>query len=78
MAQWCDQPGIHTTRDLWQHATCHIIHPDPADARKVALARALAVRSYLIDLGVKSRIEVGAFAADGSSGPSERVDVITP
>lgn len=52
--------------------------PDPNDARKVALARALAVRSYLIDLGVKSRIEVGAFAAEGGGGPTERVDVITP
>ena len=52
--------------------------PDPADARKVALARALAVRSYLIDLGVKARIEVGAFSADGRNGASERVDVIAP
>ncbi len=47
--------------------------PDPNDARKVALARALAVRSYLIDLGVKARIEVAAYA-----GASERVDVVTP
>jgi outer membrane protein OmpA-like peptidoglycan-associated protein len=52
--------------------------PDPNDARKVALARALAVRSYLIDLGVKSRIEVGAFAGNGGGGSSERVDVIVP
>ncbi|UYN93524.1 MAG: hypothetical protein KIT25_15855 [Enhydrobacter sp.] len=52
--------------------------PDPADARKVALARALAVRSYLIDIGVKARIEIGANAAQGNSGPSERVDILTP
>lgn len=52
--------------------------PDPADARKVALARALAVRSYLIDLGVKSRIEVGAFSANGHGGASDRVDVFAP
>ena len=50
--------------------------PDPAEARKVALARALAVRSYLIDQGVKTRIEVGAFASNG--GGSERVDVLVP
>ena len=51
---------------------------DPADARKVSLARALAVRSYLIDQGVKSRIEVGAFATNGGGGGGERVDVIAP
>jgi outer membrane protein OmpA-like peptidoglycan-associated protein len=52
--------------------------PDPADARKVALARALAVRSYLIDQGVKIRIEVGAFASEARGVGSDRVDVITP
>ena len=51
---------------------------DAADARKVALARALSVRSYLIDLGVKARIEVGAFAAAQRGGASERVDVVLP
>jgi outer membrane protein OmpA-like peptidoglycan-associated protein len=51
---------------------------DPADARKVALARALSVRSYLIDQGVKARIEVGAFAASRGSGAAERVDVLAP
>ena len=43
------------------------------DSRKIALARALVVRSHLIDRGVKSRIEVGAFAGDG-----ERVDILVP
>jgi outer membrane protein OmpA-like peptidoglycan-associated protein len=45
---------------------------DP-DNRKIALARALVVRSYLIDRGLKSRIEVGGFAGDG-----ERVDILVP
>lgn len=49
---------------------------DPIDVRRVALARALAVRSYLIDQGVTARIEVGAFAA--SRGAGERVDVLAP
>ena len=43
------------------------------DSRKVALARALVVRSYLIDRGVKSRIEVGSFAGDGDS-----VEILVP
>jgi outer membrane protein OmpA-like peptidoglycan-associated protein len=46
---------------------------DP-ESRKIALARALVVRSYLIDRGVKSRIEVGGFS--GSEG--ERVDIVVP
>jgi len=51
---------------------------DPGDARKVALARALSVRSYLIDQGVKARIEVGAFASTTRGGAGDRVDVVTP
>ena len=51
---------------------------DPADARKVALVRALTVRSYLIDQGVTARIEVGAFAPTRNGGAGERVDVLAP
>lgn len=43
------------------------------DSRRVALARALVVRSYLIDRGVKSRIEVGSFSGDGDS-----VEILVP
>ena len=43
------------------------------DSRKVALARALVVRAYLIDRGVKARIEVGSFAGEGS-----HVEILTP
>lgn len=46
---------------------------DP-ESRKISLARALIVRSYLIDKGVKSRIEIGAFAGDGG----DRVDILVP
>lgn len=51
---------------------------DANDARKVSLARALAVRSYLIDQGLKARIEVGAFTSEGTSGGAERVEVFAP
>jgi outer membrane protein OmpA-like peptidoglycan-associated protein len=47
------------------------------DARRLALVRALSVRSYLIDQGVKARIEVTAFAVTGRTG-RERVDVLVP
>jgi outer membrane protein OmpA-like peptidoglycan-associated protein len=43
------------------------------DSRKVALARALVVRAYLIDAGVKARIEVGSFAGEGS-----HVEILAP
>ena len=36
------------------------------DSRKVALARALVVRAYLIDAQIKARIEVGTFEGEGS------------
>ena len=48
------------------------------ESRKVSLARALAVRSYLIDKGVKSRIDVGAFVAESPGGANERVDIVAP
>jgi outer membrane protein OmpA-like peptidoglycan-associated protein len=51
---------------------------DPVDARKVALVRALAVRSYLIDQGVTARIEVGTFAPTRNGKAGERVDVLAP
>jgi outer membrane protein OmpA-like peptidoglycan-associated protein len=43
------------------------------DSRKIALARALVVRSYLMDKGVKSRIEVGSF-----SGVGDSVEILVP
>jgi outer membrane protein OmpA-like peptidoglycan-associated protein len=51
---------------------------DTGDARKVALARALSVRSYLIDQGVRARIEVSANAQPAKTDPKERVDVMVP
>lgn len=51
---------------------------DTGDARKMALARALSVRSYLIDQGVKARIEVSATAQPARTAPRERVDVVVP
>lgn len=46
-------------------------------ARRLSLSRALAVRSYLIDQGVRStRIDVRALGNKAGSGPSERVDVV--
>ncbi len=43
------------------------------DSRKVALARALVGRAYLIDAKIKARIEVGSFEGEGS-----HVEILAP
>ena len=43
----------------------------------MSLSRALAVRSYLIEQGIRStRIDVRALGLAGDSGPLDRVDVV--
>lgn len=48
-------------------------NPDP-DSRKISLARALIVRNYLIDKGVRSRIEIASIVGGGG----DRVEVLVP
>jgi len=49
----------------------------PSAARRESLSRALAVRSFLIENGVRStRIDVRALGQPTDGGPSDRVDVI--
>ncbi len=46
-------------------------------ARRLSLSRALAVRSYLIELGIRStRIDVRALGIAKDGGPAERVDLV--
>lgn len=50
---------------------------DTSKARRLSLSRALAVRSFLIDQGVRStRIEVRALGNKVPEGPADRVDVV--
>ncbi len=49
----------------------------PRQSRRLSLSRALSVRSYLIDKGVRStRIDVRALGNRYEDGPPDRVDVI--
>ncbi len=49
----------------------------PSAARRLSLSRALAVRAFLIDQGVRStRIDVRALGNRSEGGPPERVDLI--
>ncbi len=48
-----------------------------SSARRLSLSRALAVRSFLIEEGLRStRIDVRALGKAGGPGPAERVDII--
>jgi outer membrane protein OmpA-like peptidoglycan-associated protein len=46
------------------------------DGRKISLTRALAVRGYLIERGVKGTIEVSANLAQSGAATSDRVDIV--
>jgi len=49
----------------------------PSSARRLSLSRALAVRSFLIESGVRStRIDVRALGRASDAGPPDRVDVV--
>ncbi len=46
-------------------------------ARRLSLSRALAVRAFLINQGIRStRIDVRALGSRAEGGPPDRVDVI--
>jgi len=46
-------------------------------ARRLSLSRALAVRAFLIDEGVRStRMDVRALGSNAGDGPADRVDIL--
>ena len=48
-----------------------------SSARRIALSRALAVRSYLMDKGIKpTRVDVKAAGSETDRQPLDRVDLI--
>ena len=47
------------------------------NAKRIALSRALAVRSYLMDKGIKpNRVDVRAYGVESDRAPLDRVDLI--
>ena len=53
------------------------VNESASAARRLSLARALAVRSFLIEAGVNStRIDVRALGAKSERGPADRVDLV--
>ncbi|MFQ5466889.1 MAG: OmpA family protein, partial [Kiloniellaceae bacterium] len=46
-------------------------------ARRLSLSRALAVRAFLIDKGIRStRMDVRALGGKSGDGPADRVDIV--
>ena len=69
-----DQMAKRIADQKLRHIELRAFAADTApDSRKIALARALVVRSYLMDRGVKSRIAVGGFSGGGDS-----VEILVP
>jgi outer membrane protein OmpA-like peptidoglycan-associated protein len=57
----------------------YAVSPDGSNsaARRLSLSRALAVRAYLIDEGIRTaRFIVRAQGTDTAGGPPDRVDVV--
>lgn len=63
-----------TDRTLRQVELRTVADKGDPDSRKISLARALIVRNYLIDRGVRSRIEIASIVGDGG----ERVEILVP
>jgi hypothetical protein len=58
--------------ELWACSSAE----DPLDAGKIALARALSVHAFLIDLGLKANIEIAGYSEALAGGSPDRVDVM--
>ena len=63
-----------TDRTLRQVELRSVAENGDPDSRKISLARALVVRNYLIDKGVRSRIEIASMVGEGG----ERVEILVP
>lgn len=63
-----------TDRTLRQVELRSVAENGDPDSRKISLARALVVRNYLIDKGVRSRIEIASIVGEGG----ERVEILVP
>lgn len=77
LAQLAERLATDTTSQIQLLAYAEGDEDNASKARRLSLSRALAVRSYLIDQGVRStRIEVRALGNKVPEGPADRVDVL--
>ena len=59
-----------TERTLRQVEVRTVADNGEPDSRRISLARALIVRNYLIDKGVRSKIEIASIVGDGGEQKS--------
>lgn len=68
---------VDTSARLQLKAFADAANGDSSSTRRLSLSRALAVRAYLIENGMRStRIDVRALGTARDGGPADRVDVI--
>lgn len=71
------QQQAETDRRIQLQAFASSSATNTSVARRLSLARALAVRTFLIEKGVRSRrIDVRALGAKSDEGPPDRVDIL--
>jgi outer membrane protein OmpA-like peptidoglycan-associated protein len=77
LTQLADRLSSDTTSQIQLLAYADGDEDNASKARRLSLSRALAVRSFLIDQGVRStRIEVRALGNKVPEGPADRVDIL--
>lgn len=70
------QLNAHEQIRLQLRAYASEINGSTSGARRLSLSRALAVRAYLMDRGIRpTRVDVRALGTEVSEGPQDRVDV---
>jgi outer membrane protein OmpA-like peptidoglycan-associated protein len=68
---------VATSARLQLKAFADAANGNSSSTRRLSLSRALAVRAFLIENGMRStRIDVRALGTASDGGPSDRVDVI--
>ena len=75
LAYFAEEANAQRLRQLELRA--YVGGDDPVESRKLALARALAVHAFLIDQGVRARIDIGG-VSQATDTSSERIEVLTP
>jgi outer membrane protein OmpA-like peptidoglycan-associated protein len=77
LAQLADRLGRDGESRIQLLAYAEGTAENESQARRLSLSRALAVRSYLIEQGIRStRVNVQALGIKSAGGPADRVDAM--
>ena len=77
LAAFANELATNDSTRLQLRSYASDVNESASAARRLSLARALAVRSFLIEAGVNStRIDVRALGSKNERGPADRVDLV--